>query len=105
LPIRLHKYDAIIAAVQCIPPGFVATYGQIAELAGLPGRARLVGKTLGLLPPESAVPWHRVINSQGLISKRGDGVSTTEQRLLLRDEGVEISSQGRIRLADFQWQT
>jgi methylated-DNA-protein-cysteine methyltransferase-like protein len=100
---NLRKYDAIIAAVESIPPGFVATYGQVADLAGLPGRARLVGKTMSQLPPESGVPWHRVVNSRGEISQRGDGISADEQRLLLIDEGVSINDQGRIRLAEFRW--
>lgn len=99
----LRQYDAILAIVQSIPAGRVATYGQVAELAGLPGRARLVGRTLGLLPDDSAVPWHRVVNAGGRISPRGDGASATEQELLLADEGVAIDTRGRIRLAVFQW--
>ena len=104
MALDLRKHDAIIAAVQSIPAGFVATYGQIAELAGLPGRARLVGKALSMLPPESAVPWHRIVNAQGEISQRGDGESAAEQRLLLQEEGIQINDRGRLRLADYQWQ-
>jgi len=99
----LQKYDAILAVVQSIPPGKVATYGQIAALANLPGRARLVGTVLKKLPPDSGVPWHRVVNAKGEISLRGDGVSVTEQALLLADEGVQIDDRGRIRLADSRW--
>lgn len=99
----LRQYDAILAIVQSIPAGRVATYGQVAELAGLPGRARLVGTTLGKLPDDSGVPWHRVVNAAGRISPRGDGLSATEQELLLADEGVAIDARGRIRLAVFQW--
>ena len=99
----LRQYDAILAIVQAIPAGRVATYGQIADLAGLPGRARLVGTTLRKLPDDSAVPWHRVVNAAGRISPRGDGMSVTEQALLLADEGVIIDARGRIRLTAFQW--
>ncbi|MBK7772415.1 MAG: MGMT family protein [bacterium] len=99
----LRQYDAILAIVESIPAGRVATYGQIADLAGLPGRARLVGTTLRKLPDDSAVPWHRVVNAGGRISARGDGMSETEQELLLADEGVVIDVRGRIRLAAFQW--
>ncbi len=99
----LRQYDAILAIVQSIPAGRVATYGQIADLAGLPGRARLVGTTLRKLPDDSAVPWHRVVNAGGRISARGDGMSVTEQALLLRDEGVAIDARGRIPLTAFQW--
>jgi methylated-DNA-protein-cysteine methyltransferase-like protein len=101
--LSLRQYDAILAIVESIPAGRVATYGQIADLAGLPGRARLVGTTLRKLPDDSAVPWHRVVNAGGRISPRGDGMSVTEQELLLADEGVVIDVRGRIRLAVFQW--
>lgn len=99
----LRQYDAILAIVQSIPAGRVATYGQVADLAGLPGRARLVGTALGKLPEDSGVPWHRVVNAGGRISRRGDGESATEQELLLADEGVAIDARGRIRLATFRW--
>jgi len=97
------KYDAIIAVIQSIPEGKVATYGQIASLADLPGRARLVGTTLKKLPPESGVPWHRVVNAKGQISFRGDGSSVSEQAMLLDLEGVAISALGRIDLAKYLW--
>lgn len=103
MPSSLRQYDAILAIVQSIPAGRVATYGQIADLAGLPGRARLVGTALKKLPEDSAVPWHRVVNAGGRISRRGDGESVTEQELLLTDEGVTIDARGRIRLSAFRW--
>jgi methylated-DNA-protein-cysteine methyltransferase-like protein len=103
MPSSLQKYDAILATVQAIPAGKVATYGQIADLAGLPGRARLVGTALKKLPVDSGIPWHRVISASGQISWRGDGESVTEQQLLLADEGVAVDARGRIRLKDFRW--
>ncbi len=102
--LSLRKYDAILATVQSIPAGKVATYGQIATLADLPGRARLVGTVLNKLPQDSGVPWHRVVNAKGEISFRGDGESVTEQEILLTEEGVELSPQGRIRLGEYRWE-
>ncbi len=101
--LSLRKYDAILAVVESIPSGKVATYGQIATLANLPGRARLVGTTLKKLPPESGIPWHRVVNTKGQISFRGDGSSVCEQEMLLVSEGVPIDECGRICLADHLW--
>ena len=97
------EHDAIYAAVQSIPAGVVATYGQVAELAGLPRRWRLVGRALGALPADSAVPWHRVVNAKGEISPRGAGDPVREQRMLLEDEGVDFDARGRIDLARFRW--
>ncbi|HOX24815.1 MAG TPA: MGMT family protein [Candidatus Krumholzibacteria bacterium] len=92
--------DHIYAVVLAIPRGRVATYGQVAELAGLPGRARLVGRAMRELPDDSAIPWQRVINARGAISaRRGE----REQRLLLEDEGVEFDARGRVSLARFGW--
>lgn len=93
--------------VQLIPKGTVASYGQIADLAGLPGRARLVGKALGTVPKNgwknNAVPWFRVINSQGKISFPLGSESFLKQRGLLQDEQVVVIG-AKVKLADFQWQ-
>lgn len=99
----LRRYERIYLVVAAIPRGSVATYGQVAELAGLPGRARLVGRALGELPERHPAPWYRVVGAGGRISHRGDGLSEEEQQLLLRDEGVEFSAAGRIDLARFGW--
>lgn len=72
-------------------------------LAGMPGRARLVGYALGCLEEESEVPWHRVINSRGEISHRGLGDSEHFQRILLESEGVVFSRAGRVNLTRYQW--
>lgn len=101
--LSLQKYDAILATVQSIPAGKVATYGHIASLAGLPGRARLVGTALRKLPTDSGVPWHRVVNAKGQISCRGDGTAVTEQEMLLRAEGVVMGRRGQISLAKYGW--
>jgi methylated-DNA-protein-cysteine methyltransferase-like protein len=96
--------DRIYAMVAEIPPGRVATYGQVAELAGLPGRARLVGFALSRLPEDSAVPWHRVVNARGEVSDRRAPSEEKEQRLLLEEEGVVFDRHGRIPLAVYCWE-
>lgn len=97
-------YQAIYAVVGRIPEGNVATYGQVARLAGLPGRARLVGYALSALAGRSTIPWHRVVNAQGRISSRSCGSDADmEQRLRLEHEGVTFDAGGRIRLERFLW--
>ena len=87
-----------------IPRGRVATYGQVARLAGLPGRARQVGYALAALDEDSRVPWHRVVNAQGRISLRQDGgPGAILQRLRLRKEGVRLRPNGSIGLDRHLW--
>ena len=98
-------YQLIYATVRNIPKGRVATYGQIAELAGLPRQARLVGYALHALPERSTIPWHRVVNAQGKISLRAeDGVDTTQKKRLQR-EGIRFSERGVIEMGRYRWQT
>jgi len=95
------SYEAIYEQVRLIPSGSVATYGQIAALAGRPKHARQVGYALHALDEESDVPWHRVINARGEISLRSvDGKMI--QRVLLEAEGVTFV-EGRVRLKDWRW--
>jgi methylated-DNA-protein-cysteine methyltransferase-like protein len=95
-------YDRIFAVVRRIPRGRVATYGQIASLAGLRGGARRVGYALFSLPSATALPWQRVVNAQGGISLDPTASGLT-QRLLLEKEGVLFDGRGRIALARYQW--
>jgi methylated-DNA-protein-cysteine methyltransferase-like protein len=95
LHFRIHH------VVSQIPRGRVATYGQIARLAGLQGQARLVGYALHALPPRTSIPWHRVVNAQGGISTPSG--HDTRQRRLLEREGIHFDSLARIPLASFQW--
>lgn len=99
------SYAAIYSVVRRIPRGRVATYGQVAHLAGLAGHARQVGYALHRLRDETGVPWQRVINARGEISQRS-AVSGVEdlQRVLLEAEGVVVDRQGRIDLSYFGWQ-
>ena len=96
-------YQRIYAVVRRIPVGRVATYGQVARLAGLPGRARQTGYAMHALPAGSQVPWHRVVNAKGEISRRAAGTGELEQRLLLEREGVTFSWRGIIDLTRFGW--
>lgn len=81
----------------------MTTYGQVACLAGMPGRARLVGYALSALNDPS-IPWHRVVNARGEISQRSDGgPGDTVQRLRLEEEGVHFDGQGRIPLDRYLW--
>lgn len=97
------RYRRFYEVVERIPEGRVATYGLVARLAGKPGRARLVGHALSSLEEESDVPWHRVINARGEISRRGLGDSEHLQRILLESEGVVFSDGGRVNLRRYLW--
>ena len=98
------SYERIWKVVRRIPRGRVATYGQIARVAGLGRAARLVGYALHALPDdERSVPWQRVINAQGRISPRHfSGAEELQRRLLLR-EGVRFDRRARIDLARYGW--
>lgn len=93
---------SVYSVVHAIPAGQVATYGQIAMLAGYPGYARHVGKALGGIPESSTLPWFRVINSQGKISLTGPDYH--RQREKLTAEGVLFSKSERVSLKQYQWQ-
>ena len=99
----MKRYELIWSWVRKIPRGRVATYGQIASLAGLEGHARQVGYALHNLPERSNVPWHRVVNAKGEISPRSAGDSHELQRMLLEGEGVELDPRGRIDLKRYCW--
>ena len=95
--------ERVLATVDCIPHGQVASYGDVAREAGLPRRARFVGRVLAELPPRSGLPWHRVVNAQGALSPRGDGASVREQRRRLAREGVRFDARGRVDLEAHRW--
>lgn len=93
----------ILTVIATIPYGKVASYGQIAALAGLPRHARLVGRVLSNLDDTNQIPWHRVINAQGRISlSRLDAQGFNEQQARLLSEGVSINN-GKINFRDFGW--
>jgi methylated-DNA-protein-cysteine methyltransferase-like protein len=97
------SYQAIYDIVKRIPPGRVATYGQVAALAGLPGHARQVGYALHALPQHSTVPWHRVVNARGGISPRAVPGAELVQRQLLTQEGVRLNARGQVSLSQARW--
>jgi methylated-DNA-protein-cysteine methyltransferase-like protein len=97
------RWDRFYSIIRRIPRGRVATYGQIAALAGLPRNARQVGYALHALPEGSDVPWHRVVNARGEISQRATPGWDGLQRVLLERERV-LSGDGRVDLERFQWE-
>ena len=96
--------EAICAVVRRIPRGWVATYGQVATMAGMPRRARLVGRVLQRLDSKTNVPWHRVVNARGEVSfslsRNGGDIL---QRRLLEEEGIEFDAGNRLDLERNRW--
>lgn len=101
------SYERIWTVVRRIPRGRVATYGQIARIAGLSRQARMVGYALNALPDDvsKSVPWQRVINAQGRISARAYAGSEAVQRGLLEREGVHFDLRDRVDLERFGWRS
>jgi methylated-DNA-protein-cysteine methyltransferase-like protein len=93
---------AIRATVAAIPRGRVASYGEVAHRAGLPGRARLVGRVLGDTPAEAPLPWHRVLRSSGEFAFPRGSRAFREQQRRLAAEGVD-TARGRVDLARYGW--
>ncbi len=93
--------EIAIEVISCIPVGKVATYGQIAALAGNKRGARQVVRVLHSSSRKEGLPWHRVINSKGMISLTGEGYDI--QRSLLEREGVVFDGDGKVNLKEFQW--
>ena len=96
-------FAQVYEVVRRIPPGKVATYGQIARLLGKPRAARTVGWALHSIPEGSDVPWQRVINAKGTISLDARGPGGAIQRVLLEAEGIVFDEQGRVDLQAYAW--
>ncbi len=94
-------YQRIYRVVRRIPPGQVASYGGIARMVNT--GPRQVGYAMAALTQSDEVPWHRVINSRGEISRRKDGQTDTQQRQLLMEEGVIFDCRGRVDFDRFGW--
>ncbi|MFC2088058.1 MGMT family protein [Calditrichota bacterium] len=95
-------YQKIYNVISKVPKGKVATYKQIAEMAGIAGHARVVGYALNKLPDGTDVPWHRVINSKGKISYSISRNGHDDlQKMLLINEGIKFSVMGKIDLRCF----
>lgn len=97
-----QAYISIWQVVASIPRGRVATYGQVARLAGLGRRARMVGYALHMAPRVLDLPWHRVINAQGRIAFPDGHDNRQRQIARLRAENIPLR-QGRVDLARFRW--
>jgi methylated-DNA-protein-cysteine methyltransferase-like protein len=97
-----NLFDLVYRVVRRIPPGKVATYGQVARILGMPRGARTVGWALRATPEGSDVPWQRVVNAKGAISFTPGGYAASVQQALLEEEGV-VFEQGRIDLRTYGW--
>lgn len=102
MPEKDPLFQRIYRLVKQIPPGYVCSYGQIAQQVGC--TARTVGFALAALPGGNDVPWQRVINNQGRVSSRHDGEGSVLQRDLLESEGVRFDEKGCVDLSVFRWQ-
>jgi len=100
---RSDFYSRIWSAVAAIPYGRVASYGQIAELAGIARGARMVGWALGKAPDRMALPWYRVLNAQGRISIPKGSKARSEQIRRLTDEGIVVMD-GRVDMRRYRWE-
>jgi methylated-DNA-protein-cysteine methyltransferase related protein len=96
-----HLFPRIYAIVRQIPPGRVASYGQIAQIVGC--TAREVGYAMAAVKSDD-IPWQRVINSQGKISM-AEQAGGTQQRQLLIDEGIHFDAHGRVNFKVYGWLT
>lgn len=101
-------YERIYKVARAIPRGRIATYGQVAELAGIPGGARVAGAAMRALTESGAgrVPWHRVVGKASAKTARVsilDPIGGAVQRQRLEDEGVVFSARGTVSLVDFGW--
>jgi methylated-DNA-protein-cysteine methyltransferase related protein len=102
---KIHTYQKIYALVRKIPNGKVATYGQIADLLGLYGKARSIGYALFRVDRSSDIPWQRVINAKGEISYSSARLGADYlQKDLLESEGIEFKNGERIDLKKYRWQ-
>ena len=99
----LSREEKVYMVLAAVPSGSVVTYGQVAELAGLPRAARMVGRILGNLPKGTELPWHRVINAAGEISLAEDSPGFKVQKARLQEEGV-VFNNNRVSLKKFNWQ-
>lgn len=99
----MSTFDKIYECVKQIPDGKVATYGQIALLAGNPRWARVVGYALHVNPDPSTIKCHRVVNREGRVSEAFAFGGMNMQIALLREEGVEVSDDGYVDLKKYQW--
>ncbi len=97
-----RRHARVRAVVRRIPPGSVASYGDVASIAGMPGRARLVGRVLRDTPADEALPWHRVLTANGRLAFAQQSPSFVEQSARLAAEGVCVE-HGRVNMKRYRW--
>ncbi len=97
------SFQRVWSVVEAIPEGCVASYGQVAKLAGFSGGPRRVGGAMAKAPERGALPWHRVLKADGKIALPAGSDSRQEQIRRLGDEGVTVLD-GRVDMRQFQWQ-
>ena len=100
MPDTFHKL--VVKIIKRIPRGRIATYGQIAALAGSPRAARQVVRTLHASSDKEKLPWHRVINGKGKISLKPDS-GYEIQKAMLEDEGIIFDADGSVNMREFLW--
>ena len=98
-----QRMQRIWSTIRDIPEGRVASYGQIAELAGVPRGARQVGYALKHVPDDLEVPWHRVLRSSGRLAFESGTRAYRKQAGLLAEENVPVL-KGRVDLKKYRWQ-
>jgi len=96
------RYQRIWRVITVIPEGQVASYGQVAELAGIPRGARQVARALRMAPDDLELPWYRVISASGKIAMAPDSPGYKKQRANLLAEGVLVE-EGRVNMRRFRW--
>jgi methylated-DNA-protein-cysteine methyltransferase-like protein len=97
-------FERVYKVMRCIPPGKVATYGQIARILGQPRSARTVGWALRSMPEDCDAPWQRVVNAKGTISFRPESAGAAIQQALLEEEGIVFDLAGHIDLETYGWE-
>lgn len=97
------NYQKIWSTLQAVPSGKVVSYGQLADLAGLPRQHRFAARALKVAPRELDLPWHRVIANSGKLATTADNAIFRLQQERLRAEGVEVYN-GRVNINHYRWQ-
>lgn len=97
-----QRREALYLSLASIPAGRVVSYGQLAEISGVPRGARWAARTLAQLPEDSRLPWHRVITASGRPGLGPDSPAGAEQRLRLREEGVSLTND-RVNMRQHGW--
>ena len=97
----MNAFDKIYSIVRTIPEGKVMSYGQVALLAGNPRWSRVVGYALHVNPDPSFIPCHRVVTKDGRVSSSFAFGDSDIQRVLLENEGVRFSSDGRVIMEEY----